>query len=72
MTYAIPRTMQEALDAKIAQHVARFVDLVRNGRNYSDAWAIVTQNSMFGPVTRAALESRCVEAANRKLKEVMI
>lgn len=64
--------MQEALDAKIAQHVARFVDLVRNGRNYSDAWAIVTQNCAFGPATRAALESRCVEAANRKLKEVMI
>lgn len=66
------KTLEQALDAKIAQHVARFVDLVRNGRSYSDAWAVVTQNSTFGPATRKVLESRCVEAANRQLKEVSL
>ena len=44
-------TLQDAIEAKIAQHVARFVDLVRNGRSYSDAWVIVTRNSTFGPAS---------------------
>lgn len=57
-------SMQQAIEAKIAAKVSQFVSIVKSGKSYTEAWAVVMDNSTFGPALRKEVQDRCIAAAN--------